>query len=70
MQTKLNGASGAPFMHVSGEVDVFSARISLKKYQTMVAIANNYVSKFISSIQQPEGNIEVFHSSTLSSSYN
>jgi len=52
MQTKLKSASSVPYMHISCEVDMFGAKISLKKYQTMVGIANKYGAQLIGSINQ------------------
>lgn len=50
MQSKREGANGIPYMHVQCDLDLFAAVISLKKYQTMVAIANSYISKLLANL--------------------
>jgi hypothetical protein len=49
IQSKRRGANGIPYMHVQCDLDLFAAVISLKKYQTMVSIANSYIAKLFSS---------------------
>jgi hypothetical protein len=47
----MKGPNGTPFMHLQCDIDLFAAIVSLKKYQTMIGIANNYLAKLFQTTQ-------------------
>jgi hypothetical protein len=46
IEMKPVSASGRPFMHVSVDIDMLAAMISIKRYQLLVELVNNYVLSF------------------------
>jgi hypothetical protein len=46
IEIKPVGASGRPFMHVSCDIDMFAAMISIKRYQLLVSLVNDYILSF------------------------